>query len=128
MHFVNKGRGPKGGTYLVCDSGRRGLSCEAIGWRYDDFEASFLAFVREVDLEPIARSDDDARSRETLEQAIAALRGRKGELERRRVRTYQLLDDETVASDFLRDKLRECERERPPSRPTFKLESASWIR
>jgi len=28
MRFENKGPGPKGGTYLVCDSARRGLTCE----------------------------------------------------------------------------------------------------
>jgi hypothetical protein len=48
-----------------------------IGWRYDDFEASFLAFVKEVDLEPIARNDEDARRRDALERAIAALQGRR---------------------------------------------------
>lgn len=111
MHFINKGRGPKGATYLVCDSARRGLGCEHLSWRYDDFEASFLAFVQEVDLEPIARSDEDAQSRVVLEKAIEALQGRKGELERRRQRTYDLLDDDAVALDFLREKLRECEQE-----------------
>jgi DNA invertase Pin-like site-specific DNA recombinase len=28
MRFVNKGRGPGGGTYLVCDAAQRGLNCE----------------------------------------------------------------------------------------------------
>jgi DNA invertase Pin-like site-specific DNA recombinase len=43
--FENKGYGPKGGTYLVCDGTRRHRGCPSVRWRYRDFEASFLAFV-----------------------------------------------------------------------------------
>ena len=48
-------RGPNGATYLVCDGARRGLGCEKRGWRYDQLEASFLAFVKELDLESLVR-------------------------------------------------------------------------
>jgi Recombinase zinc beta ribbon domain/Recombinase len=41
MRFENKGPGPKGGAYLVCDKIKRGLGCKNLRWRYKDFEASF---------------------------------------------------------------------------------------
>ena len=48
MRFENKGYGPNGGTYLSCDNSRRGLGCERVGWRYEDFETLFLAFVHDT--------------------------------------------------------------------------------
>ena len=34
MQIVNKGKPPKGGTYLVCDRARRGLGCEYHSVKY----------------------------------------------------------------------------------------------
>jgi hypothetical protein len=68
-----KGLPPKGGNYLVCDRSGRGLGCERTAWRYDQFEASFLAFVSELDLEHIVRDDKNFMN---LENEIAALRGK----------------------------------------------------
>jgi hypothetical protein len=53
----------------------KGLDCKIARWRYDHFEASFLAFVREVDLEQIVHSDEEARKRSILESMISALQG-----------------------------------------------------
>jgi DNA invertase Pin-like site-specific DNA recombinase len=49
--FENKGGGPKGGQYLICDGARRHRGCPSVRWRYRDFEASFLAFVEELEIE-----------------------------------------------------------------------------
>ena len=89
MRFENKGYGPKGGTYLCCDSSRRGLGCQPVGWRYDEFEASFLAFVKELDLSQIIGTDD-AKTTE-IDRAIAALRGELLDIDNQREKTYKLL-------------------------------------
>ncbi|WP_457574839.1 recombinase family protein [Desulfolithobacter sp.] len=71
---VNKGRPPKGGEYLVCDSARRGLGCKYVSMQYRKFEESFLNFVLEVDINTIlARNSEnrelqDAQSRFYLAQ------------------------------------------------------------
>lgn len=45
MHFVNKGKPPKGGSYLLCDNAKRKNGCKYISWRYDEFEQDILRFV-----------------------------------------------------------------------------------
>ena len=65
--FENKGQGTRGGTYLICDGAKRRRGCTATRWRYKDFEASFLAFVTELDVEAMINEDDEARKRRALE-------------------------------------------------------------
>lgn len=108
MHFVDKGFGPKGGTYLVCDSGRRGLGCEKAGWRYDHFEATFLAFVEELNLEPMVHDDGKRRD---LHKQLAALQGRESELNMRRERTYELIVEAQVSTRYIREQLDRCEQD-----------------
>ena len=50
MRFINKGEGPKGGKYLRCSASVRGMDCVSQSWRYESFEKSVFAFVREFDL------------------------------------------------------------------------------
>ena len=110
MRFENKGYGPNGGTYLCCDSSRRGLGCEPVGWRYDEFEASFLAFVKELDLSQIIGTDD-AKVTE-IDHTIAALRGELLDIDNQREKTYELLQKVDAASDYVAKKLNELEKRR----------------
>ena len=45
------------------------------GGDIEDFEASFLAFVEELDLESIINGSEDAEKRKTLEDELASVRG-----------------------------------------------------
>lgn len=106
MIFENKGAGSKGGTYLVCSGVRRGRSCEGTRWKYRDFEASFLAFVQELDLESIVSADDDAAKRKTLENELFAIRGELSTTNELMEKTYAVL----IAGgspDFVAGKLNE---------------------
>jgi DNA invertase Pin-like site-specific DNA recombinase len=109
MRFENKGPGPKGGTYLVCDSARRGLRCEKTAWRYDAFEASFLAFVKEVDLERLVHREDEASKRSSIDEAIAALRGEQAAIGQQMDRTYELLGMAGTAAGYVAQKLQTLE-------------------
>jgi hypothetical protein len=73
--FENKGSGSKGGTYLICDGAKRKRKCPSVRWRYQDFEASFLAFVEELDIESIANETTHRDELGKLESALAALNG-----------------------------------------------------
>lgn len=108
MHFENKGSGPKGGTYLVCDAARRRMGCQRTGWRYEHFEAAFLAFVHEIDLEPIVCSEENFSARRELDDAVQALEGKRSKLEAEREYAYQLLG--ITNTDFVAAKLDDCER------------------
>lgn len=112
MRFENKGPGPKGGTYLVCDRARRGLKCEKTGWRYDQFEASFLAFVQELDLQSVIHSEAETAKRQQLENEIGALRGELASVEEHRERTFDLFTKAGLASEFVGQKLNELEEKR----------------
>jgi hypothetical protein len=90
MSFENKGYSSKGGRYLFCDSAKRGLGCKAVRWRYEDFEASFLSLVREMDLASLVQDDSHSRARSQIESDVAALQGAVSELESRREKTFQL--------------------------------------
>lgn len=109
MIFLNKGPKPKGGTYLVCDAANRGLGCKKVAWRYDHFEASFLAFVKELDLEPLVRDNDESQQRTLLETEIAVLSGREAELTRKRTRLIELAYDDKTVLDSLREQLRQLQ-------------------
>lgn len=41
---------------LVCDNARRGLKCRYVSYPYAEFEASFLKFVKELDLKSVFNS------------------------------------------------------------------------
>lgn len=106
--FENKGKGTKGGTYLVCDGAKRSRGCEATRWRYKDFEASFLAFVTELDVEAMINQDDEARKRRELEADVASTQGELSSVHEQMQRTYNLLAT-GAATAFVSDKLRELE-------------------
>src|ERR1700730_16624651 len=73
--FENKGSGAKGGTYLVCDGVKRQRGCPSLRWRYRDFEASFLAFVQELDVESIINESADTQKKRKLEAELTSLQG-----------------------------------------------------
>lgn len=107
MRFLNKGPGPKGGFYLKCTSAVRKVGCVVIGWKYADFEASFLFFVREIDLTTTLKSAEAKSERLIFEERVRSINEKIRELESKRDQTYSLLG--TVPNDFLRRKLDECE-------------------
>lgn len=89
--FENKGSGTRGGTYLVCGNAQRGRGCSATRWRYQDFEASFLAFVQELDLESIVNASSDAAKRKTIEDELLAIRGELSSTKELMEKTYAVL-------------------------------------
>jgi Recombinase/Recombinase zinc beta ribbon domain len=111
MHFENKGSGPKGGNYFVCEAGYRGLDCEKIRWRYDHFETSFLAFVQELDLHSLLSSNEQANKRNGLLNRIDASKARLADLQRKRENTYLLAEQPNMDVMFIGQKLRECQAE-----------------
>jgi hypothetical protein len=104
--FENKGGGKKGGTYLICDSSRRHLGCIATRWKYQDFEASFLAFVQEIDLETVVNSSADAKKRKALQEELSAVQGKLSSVSDRMNKTYEMVDAGGPV-EFLTEKLTE---------------------
>lgn len=107
MKFENKGVGAKGGTYLICDASKRQLGCVGTRWKYTDFEASFLTFVREIDLKSILTSNDEDRARNRLTTELAALDGELAAVKKQMEQTYELLSNARRELAFVSNKLGE---------------------
>jgi Recombinase/Recombinase zinc beta ribbon domain len=106
--FVNKGEGAKGGSYLVCDNAKRHLGCEATRWRYRDFEASFLAFVQEIDVESMIKQDDKSAKRHGLTAGVSASEGEPPSIAALMQQAFAILTTD-AAVDFVTSKLLELE-------------------
>jgi DNA invertase Pin-like site-specific DNA recombinase len=62
LHYVNKGKGRKGGSYLLCARAIRGADCKYRSVRYARFEQVVLTYLRELDwgrLSATARQDEN---------------------------------------------------------------------
>lgn len=57
MIFRNKGKPPKGGTYLRCHNAILNNGCKKPNWRYSEFESEFYKFVQEISFSEIFDSD-----------------------------------------------------------------------
>lgn len=68
LHWVNKGPGSKGGTYLACDNARRKRTCDAKSVRYDAVLDQILAAVK--GFREIKQDDSAAKEREREIDAI----------------------------------------------------------
>ena len=112
MHFENKGPAAGGAHSLICDGAKRGRGCKLARWRYNHFEASFLAFVREVDLEQIVHSEDEAKKRSAAEATIGALQGEQAAIKQQMEKTYELLAMAGTATNFVAEKLQQLESRR----------------
>ncbi len=106
--FENKGEGAKGGSYIVCDSAKRHRGCQATRWRYRDFEASFLAFVQEIDVEAMINQADEAQKRRALEGEVSAAEGELQSIEALMQQAFGVLET-GAAVEFVSNKLRELE-------------------
>lgn len=108
MKFENKGAGPKGGTFLVCDKVRRGLECANVRWRYEDFELSFLFFVQELDLESLLLKHG---KQSEIAVAIQVLQGRLTIFREQRDKTFELHLESPSTTSFVARKLAEFDQQ-----------------
>jgi hypothetical protein len=83
----------KTGPYEVSRSRMRyrGRGCNGVRWRYRDFEASFLAFVQELDIESILNESADSEKRRNLEGEVAAIQGELASVNDLMESTYAVL-------------------------------------
>ncbi|SER81548.1 Site-specific DNA recombinase [Tranquillimonas rosea] len=82
MIFRNKGRPPKGQSYLLCQNSYQGNGCTCPHWRYDEFENSFLRLISEIDLNELeSESNENAAHKSSLKERRAVLQAKIDEAE-----------------------------------------------
>lgn len=92
IRFENKGSGPKGGLYFICDNARRGHDCTARRWNYQHFEDCFLSFVHhELDVSRLIGVSNESQ-RASLGTMIEAMRDKLHELNKQRRNRIDLID------------------------------------
>lgn len=111
MHFINKGYGPKGGQYLVCDRANRNVDCDRTRWRYRPFEASVLAFLSELDLEAVLTDRSSTSQLEQARSQVAALGGKIVELQKARDAAFDLLTTVSASKNYVAARLDDLEQQ-----------------
>lgn len=81
IRYIDKGKPPKGGQYLICNNSYNKNECSAPSWRYSDFEEAFIKEVVELPLDELLINVNDPHIRTTLINDIASLKQRISEIE-----------------------------------------------
>jgi DNA invertase Pin-like site-specific DNA recombinase len=121
--FENKGGGRKGGAYLICDNSRRRRGCPSVRWRYRDFEATFLAFVEELNVQNIIAEGSQPERRKELENKLSALKGELLTVGGLMEKTYAVLNEGGPVG-FVTGKLNELEKRRLEVSAEIEIRSA----
>ena len=103
--FLNKGMPPKGARYLRCTNSASGADCNAPGWRYEEFEDSFVRWIKEVSFEEVVNPDDLATQRNELRNQQTVLTQRISDENDRYAKLRERLSDvpQNTYADFLGD-------------------------
>ncbi len=82
MYFLNKGKPPKGGQYLQCDSAKRGLGCSEKMFRYDVLEPMILTYCKGLDAQEILPGNEKRLSElSVLRNQFQATEGELGQVQ-----------------------------------------------
>lgn len=74
IRYVDKGKKPKGDTYLMCSNSFRKNGCDSPSWRYSDFEEEFIKEVIELPLDELLKGGNDPQKRKHLIDNIASIK------------------------------------------------------
>jgi DNA invertase Pin-like site-specific DNA recombinase len=99
IHLKRHGRKHPDWEYLVCYHANRGIPCIASGWAYHDFEASFLAFITELDFATISGSEN-LEKLTALEMSLALAEGQRDETSERRAEAKRLAKEKPTKTIF----------------------------
>lgn len=112
IRFENKGNDPiKGGTYLDCINHRNGNGCISRGWKYADFERSFLTFVRALDLRAVIEGSNTQAEIDQTQTALFAMEAKKAEISERVKGYFKRLDQFPEQADFINEYINDLSKE-----------------
>jgi DNA invertase Pin-like site-specific DNA recombinase len=81
MELVSKGKRPKGGQYLVCDSARRGRGCGYYSIKYEEVERLLLNYCKGLKVEEVLPDAEKRSKLSQLKNQSSAMVGELGQLE-----------------------------------------------
>lgn len=84
MRYENKGQPPKGGEYLVCDNGVRGVMCARHRVRYDECVNTLLDNLKQLKPEHVLpRPDEQTKLCKSLRTRIAGAAAEMADIDRK---------------------------------------------
>lgn len=117
MHFVDKGKTPKGRQYLVCGDALRGHNCKAQYYlRYDELEKTILSYCKGLDVADILPNSEQTYTKLNLlscqkESLNGELRGIEQRIDNIKD-SIELTSDRELRADFMSTlETRKAERE-----------------
>ena len=85
MQYIDKGKPPKGGSYLVCDNSKRHNKggCKSAPWRYSEFEEDLLrGLSSSIDVSTLLPDHDETeREIDSLKREKESIRGQLSKAE-----------------------------------------------
>jgi DNA invertase Pin-like site-specific DNA recombinase len=78
MHFLKKGKSPRGRGYLICNNGQRGICCSRYSIRYDECEKLILENCQRLRPEQVLPNPNEQAAR--CQQLRETIQGHSGEL------------------------------------------------
>ena len=121
MRYLEKGEY----SYLRCSKAMQG-GCPTSGWAYFDFEASFLAFVQEIDFSSLDEGGVGPSQSQRLREREKALAAEIVELERKRENAFDMTSDPSFDSEYVRRKITELDGE-VERKATERIETQSQL-
>jgi hypothetical protein len=84
MVFISKGPKPRGGTYLICDNGRRGVRCKSHSISYEEVEETVLNNCLGLRPEQVLPNPDEQKAElVSLRRRLDGIQGELVDIERR---------------------------------------------
>jgi DNA invertase Pin-like site-specific DNA recombinase len=81
MELVSKGKPPKGGLYLVCDSARRGRGCAYYSIKYEGLEKLLLNYCKGLHVDEVLPDKEKQSELAQLKSQSSALAGELGQVQ-----------------------------------------------
>ena len=110
LHYINKGKPPRGYSYLACDNARRKHTCDAKITRYDPIMNAIMNSLEagELDIRAIL-SNGQTGKRQEIVCRIEAIGGQIDELETGNIRLADILQSQDSPSPTIETRLVENE-------------------
>ncbi len=94
IYLRNKGNGPKGGRYLICNAAEREHACKAVAVPYPPFETQFFSLTADIqfDFHTIYESEGERSAQATQKARVQALESKVKNTEEGRDRLMQSIE------------------------------------
>ncbi|WP_162010866.1 recombinase family protein [Neptuniibacter caesariensis] len=93
MQFINKGKRPKGRTYLKCRGHEHGTRCKGVNWRYDKVESHIINLMQHLPIQDLLPQEAQETQLMQQEKEVQAMENSVMEINSKISKLLDILDD-----------------------------------